>query len=153
MSQPQNPQDVPAPRQESPQQEPAIPTPPPGYSGYAGYPVQPAQASAQPSTGSPLGRTALIVALIGMALAVIFSIIQPFLFTTPQGRTVATMLGALRGILSLGLFGTALALGIVALRQNAPKGTAGIATGIAISGLFGVIVGWASSLLYAVIPY
>jgi hypothetical protein len=138
-----------------PQQQPTQPysAQPQGYAP-TGYPAQPGYPAAGASgTGNPPGRIGFIVGLIGLALGLVFSIASQAMIRTGSYEAIG-LVGGLGNILSLLAAVAALILGIVGLRRpGAPHGQAGIAVGLGIagtvSGIFGVLIGALTSLLYA----
>lgn len=130
----------------SPQQ----PIPPHGTHSFPGPPAQPGQpnqpnqpgqpayaapgAPASPAGTNPLGKVALIIALVTLGLNIVLALATQLLIRTAGvavfqivnvGGTVLMLIGSI----------AALVLGVMALRRPAPHAIAGIAVGIAIAGI------------------
>lgn len=130
----------------SPQQ----PVPPHGTHSFPGQPAQPPQpnrpgqpnqpayaapgAPAAPAGTNPLGKVALIIALVTLGLHIVLALATQLLIRTAGvavfqivnvGGTVLMLVGSI----------AALTLGVMALRRPAPHAIAGIAVGIAIAGI------------------
>ncbi|MDR2998134.1 MAG: hypothetical protein LBU78_08450 [Microbacterium sp.] len=140
MSDTQNPQASPQPQ-------------PPGYTGYAlpGYPGQ--QTAATPAPGKALARAALIIAIAAMLLAFAGSMTVQLMSRSRDLFAVVGVVSSGQLVLSFLLNATALILGLIALRRPISKGVAGIATGIAIAGLFGILIALTTMLMVVVVPY
>lgn len=110
----------------------------PGQPAQPGPPAQPAYAApgapASPAGTNPLGKVALIIALVTLGLNIVLALATQLLIRTAGvamfqivnvGGTVLMLIGSI----------AALVLGVMALRRPAPHAIAGIAVGIAIAGL------------------
>lgn len=105
---------------------------PPAQSGYAAPGAPGARTS--PTGTNPLGKVALIIALVTLGLNIVLALATQLLIRTAGvavfqivnvGGTVLMLIGSI----------AALALGVIALRRPAPHAIAGIAVGIAIAGI------------------
>ena len=126
------------------------PTPPytqPGQPGQPAYPTAPYGAPAPHPSGGTLGRTALIIAAIGLALSVIISLISPLFYISPGRFVLADVIGAVQGFLVLVVSGVALVLGVIAIRRQAMPVLGGIAVGVAAAGIVGVLTGALTTLI------
>ncbi|WP_447913918.1 hypothetical protein [Microbacterium phyllosphaerae] len=116
-------------------------------------PGQPYGAPAQPYTparsGRPgaLGRTAFLVAVVGVAIGLLFQLVTPLLYMS-IGFGVVDFLSNLVNLLVLAVAATGLVLGIIALRRPAPHLLAAIAVGVAGSTVVGTLVSWVSNVFY-----
>ena len=123
--------------------------PQPGYpqvgQAQPGYPAYGTPASAAP--GNPLGRAAFLIALITFGIGLLGTVAGPLLYFTTGFGAIEIISGA-SGLITLLGYGTALVLGIIALRRAAPHLLAGIAIGIAGSGVVGTAVAWIATFLY-----
>lgn len=141
---------------------PAAPQPayPPAHTPQAGYPQPgypqvgqpqpgyPAYGTPAPAApGNPLGRAAFLIALITFGIGLLGTVAVPLLYSTTGYGAIEIITGA-SGLITLLGYGTALVLGIVGLRRPAPHVLAGIAIGIAGSGVVGTAVAWIATFLY-----
>lgn len=116
-------------------------------------PGQPYGAPAQPyapgQSGRPgtLGRTAFLVAVVGVAIGLLFQLVTPLLYMS-IGFGVVDFLSNLVNLLVLAVAATGLVLGIIALRRPAPHLLAAIAVGVAGSTVVGTLVSWVSNVFY-----
>ncbi|MGJ0389744.1 hypothetical protein [Microbacterium sp. CGR1] len=156
MSEPQQPAQQPDPAQPGqPYSQPGQPYSQPGqpYSQPYAQPGQPYGAPAQPNapggaarTGA-LGRTAFLIAVIGVAIGLLFQLVTPLMYMS-IGFGVVDVLSNLVNLLVLAVAATGLVLGIIALRRPAPHLLAAIAIGLAGSTVVGTLVSWVSNLFY-----
>ncbi|CAH0185762.1 hypothetical protein SRABI76_01646 [Microbacterium oxydans] len=108
----------------------------------------PGATRAAPRQGNVLGRVAFIVALVTLAIGMLFSLARPLIYSVAQYTASAIGgLEALVGVVPLIGAVVALVLGLVALRRPAPHLLAGIAIGIAGSHILSAMAGWAGALL------
>ncbi|MFY9713538.1 MAG: hypothetical protein WAK00_08690 [Microbacterium sp.] len=112
---------------------------------HPGYPAYGAPGPAAP--GNPLGRAAFLIALITFGIGLLGTVAMPLLYSTTGYGAVDIITGA-SGLITLIAYGVALVLGVVALRRPAPHLLAGIAIGIAGSGVIGTTVAWMATFLY-----
>ena len=116
-------------------------------------PGQPYGAPAQPNAPGgaarpgALGRTAFLVAAVGVAIGLLFQLVTPFLYMS-IGFGVVDVFSNLVNLLVLALAATGLVLGLTALRRPAPHLLAAIAIGLAGSTVVGTLVSWVSNLFY-----
>ncbi|MGW8482847.1 hypothetical protein ACWGJP_06890 [Microbacterium sp. NPDC055903] len=146
-----------APQNGYPAQAPGYPTQP-SYPGSAqaapaGYPATPAYPAAGPTAGAGngAGRAGLIIGIIGLALGGIFAIAtQALLYSGSLGGYEAYgVVNGIGSVLSTLAAVVALILGIIGLRRrDAPRGAAGIATGLGIAGVFGGLFSFLLSALH-----
>ncbi|WP_353112950.1 hypothetical protein [Microbacterium sp.] len=128
--------------------DPQTPAPQPGYPAYSAYsapqplsgPPQARPAPAAPE--SPLGRIALIIVIVAVALSAALGITQQILILTTRNPLLFGGVGAVSSIANLVLFAPALILGILALRTPGRNIRAGIAVGVAAFGILQVLIGW-----------
>ncbi|PRB07121.1 hypothetical protein CQ047_14240 [Microbacterium sp. MYb72] len=162
--------------QSAPHQPQSAPHPPQPYGGPQGHPPEtapyqrvghpvgaphpgqfptsgPAGPPSPPTSSGALGRTAFIIALVGLVVGTLSTIAYPLASSLLDYSTPISMgvLSALIGVITLAAAGVALALGLAALRRPGPRVLAGIAIGIAAAELFGTVVSWLSTLVYSFI--
>lgn len=121
------------------------PTAAPAYP--AGAPGQPASwpiASGAPTapTGSMLGRTAFVIAVVMLAVNLISSIVRLFIYTSDFGYGAAYAIDDAIGVISFFAYAVTLVLGIIAARRPGARLLTGIAIGIAGAGALGMIFSW-----------
>ncbi|WP_407359080.1 hypothetical protein LTA6_001492 [Microbacterium sp. LTA6] len=121
------------------QPQPAHPT----YPTHPTYGAQPPAAS-----GNALGRAAFLIALITFGIGLLGTLAIPLVYTVGIGTVFVEIITSASGLISVIGYAAALVLGIVALRRPAPHILAGIAIGIAGSGVVGTAVAWIATLFY-----
>ncbi|MBO9625728.1 MAG: hypothetical protein J7484_05060 [Microbacterium sp.] len=122
----------------------------PGYPAQGlGYPGQVYTPAAARPAGS-LGRTAFILALVGLGVGLLMTLLYPLMFNT-LGFGIYGLAGIVNfafGFVVVAASVAALAIGLVAIRRQGPKILAGIAVGIAAAGITGTLVSWLTNLVY-----
>ena len=149
---PQPPQAA-APQQYQAQQQPTAPQPPYGQQSYGqhSHPQQPygQQRRSAAGPGNPLARTAFIVALVVAAVGALQVLLQPFVlasFSYDAGNF--GVFSFLFGVIIFLGSAAALVLGLIAIRRPGGQVLAGIAIGVGGVQLFGIVLGWMSSLFF-----
>ncbi|MGV2901928.1 hypothetical protein ACNPM4_09615, partial [Microbacterium sp. AGC62] len=92
--------------------------------------------------GSALGRTAVVIAVITLAVNLISSIVRLLIYTSNFGYGSAYVIDEAIGVISFFAYLVALVLGIIAARRPGPRLLAGVAIGIAGAGALGMIFSW-----------
>ncbi|WP_431075272.1 hypothetical protein [Microbacterium phyllosphaerae] len=116
-------------------------------------PGQPYGAPGQPYAPGPsgrpgaLGRTAFLIAVVGVAIGLLFQLVTPLMYMS-FGFGVVDFLSNLVNLLVLAVAATGLVLGLIALRRPAPHLLAAIAIGLAGSTVVGTLVSWVSNVFY-----
>lgn len=116
-----------------------------------GYPGQQPSYGPPPRTtaGSSLGRVALIVALVSVALGLLQSLAFPFLVRTLDYSYAIGAVASVWNGLVLVVAVVALILGIMAVRRPGQQVLAGVAIGIAATEIIGILVSYISNAFYA----
>lgn len=139
------------PAQNPPQLPPYASQPP--QTGYPGQPPQMGYPGQQPATNvNAAGKAGLILGIAALGANIITSIVFQFMIRGDAYQ----LYGVVNGVGSLLAFAAALAalvLGLIGLRRHdAPKGIAGIATGIGLAVVVGIVFGFlvnaVGSLMY-----
>ena len=123
----------------APQSYPAAP-------GSAGFP--PSAAPSPRAAGDGLGRAALIVALVTLAIDLFLILARPFVYMSDRTYSIIGLIEGASGILTFLGYGAALVLGLIAARRPGPRLLAGIAIGISGAGLLTIVLSWLSSTFY-----
>lgn len=152
---PQPPFGQPAPQPPYGQPTPQHPNAPhPGAAPYAATQPNYASAPSAPArpkeAGDPLGRTAFIIALAALGVALITTLSGPFLWLSSV-NTYSTygVVGGFVNLLVLAGAATALILGLLAARRPGSKLLPGIAIGIGGAQVASIVVSWISTLFYS----
>jgi hypothetical protein len=124
----------------------------PGYPAAQAYPAAapgyPAAAPTPTATGSSLGRTAFLIALIVFGINLLVSLMRPFLFLSDGGFERIGIIDGAVALVSLLGYAAALVLALIALRRAGSSLLVGIALGISGVGVIGILIGWVSSVSY-----
>ncbi len=154
MSEPSQPPVPPYAPQPGPAQPPAAQPygSPPAAQPYGSPPAAQPYGSPAPrpaGAGNGLGRTALLVAVITMAVTLLMSLMLPLVYRAADfdGMLLEMYSGAM-GLIGIAGSVVALILGILALRRPGSPLLAGIAIGIAGSSILGTVISWMSSLFF-----
>lgn len=121
------------------------PQQPAGYPASNGYP-QPTYSAPAPPPGT-LGCTAFIIALVGVAVGMVFTVITPMIIASMNDHSGYHVLYIVRSVIGVVFGSLALVLGIVAARRGAQPVLAGIAIGLGAAELIGLVFSFSSSLL------
>lgn len=147
----------PQPAQQQPVQQRPVPQQPvpqqPAAQGYVlnGHSAHPAQSSA-PATGNPAGTTGLILGVIAIVISIASNlVVQSMIYT--DGYSSVMLISGFGSLLAFVAGLAALILGLVGLRRpGAPHAAAGIAVGIGIAQVVGILsnylVNFAATMLH-----
>ena len=113
----------------------AQPYPPTG--GAVPYPAAAPGASAR--NGNPLGRVAFIIAVATFVISFIPTFARPFFYSMSYGFDTGLLIDNVIGVIAFLAYAVALVLGVVAARRPAPHLLAGIAIGVAGTGVLGYV--------------
>ncbi|WP_087133077.1 hypothetical protein [Microbacterium esteraromaticum] len=140
------------PQQLPPYAHPAQPGyPAPGYTGAPAPQGHPGPyPSAAQSTGS-LGRIALILGILTVALSLVSTVATPFMLRGMGDMTLLSVFNLVVGLITFVLVVVTLVLGILGIRRRQQAVSAGIAIGIAASGLVGLLSGMLSGALFTML--
>lgn len=127
----------------APQPSPTAPGFVPGPAGIPPYGTPIPRAS-----GTGLGRAALMVALVTLAIDVFLILARPFVYMSDRTYSIIGLIEGASGILTFLGYGAALVLGLIAARRPGPRLLAGIAIGISGAGLLTIVLSWLSSTFY-----
>ena len=113
----------------------AQPYPPTG--GAVPYPATAPGASAR--NGNPLGRVAFIIAVATFVISFIPTFARPFFYSMSYGFDTGLLIDNVIGVIAFIAYAVALVLGVIAARRPAPHLLAGIAIGVAGTGVLGFV--------------
>lgn len=128
------------------QPHPGQPHPAQSHPGSGGYP---SSAPSRASSGTPVGRIALIVALAALLIGLIVTISYPVMIRTLADPSSIGVFGTIGSGLVLVVSIVALILGLMSVRRPDQQVLAGIAIGISAGQILGIVVSWMSNLFYA----
>lgn len=151
----QPPAGQPQPAQQPYQQQP-YPAATPGYTqnpapygqqAFVGAPqTYPGAAPSRPVSSANLGRTALIIALVGFGLGLLRSMMYPLMYPLIGHGPIwfTTMIDFVLLLVAV----AALVVGLIAVRRPGPKVLAGIAIGIAAAQIASIVISGISNTFY-----
>jgi hypothetical protein len=133
-----------------PQGAPMQPAPFPGPAPGSIQPPSPNSTSsaAAPTGANPLGRVAFILALVAVGIALLLTLSFPFLVRSGNGGFLINLTNTVGNFIVFAVAVAALVLGLLAVKRSSQPILAGVAIGIAVSEVAGIVFFWASTLLY-----